>query len=130
MAQPERTVVCIDGDGAMLMHMGSMAIIAQSGAQRFIHIVLNNGSHESVGGQPTVALGLDLPMLAKSLGYQTALSCGDAAGVESAMQTACSAPGPVLIEVVVASGSRSDLGRPHLSPTDTKVGFMGHLRGD
>lgn len=129
MAQPERTVVCIDGDGAMLMHMGALAIIGQSAAARFIHIVINNGSHESVGGQPTVAAELDLPMLAKSLGYSEATCCDDAAGLLLSLQMAQKARGPVMIEIRVATGSRPDLGRPSLGPAENKAAFMDYLAG-
>lgn len=128
MAQPDRPVVCIDGDGAVLMHTGAMALIGQSDASRFIHIVINNGAHESVGSQPTVALGLDFPVLGKALGYRHAASCNDAGGLRDALGRLESEEGPVLLEIKVEPGSRNDLGRPTLSPLDNKAALMGFLK--
>lgn len=128
LSQSEREVICIDGDGAALMHMGGMALIGQSGARNFIHIIINNGAHESVGAQPTVALNLDLPMLGKSLGYGVAFSCSDAENLKSLLPRLDQRSGPVLLEVQVVTGSREDLGRPTLTPLENKRAFMDHLQ--
>ena len=69
LEQPERRVWCFDGDGAVIMHMGSMATVATKAKSNFVHVVFNNGAHDSVGGQPTVGLQIDLPGVARSLGY-------------------------------------------------------------
>lgn len=127
IAQPDRTVMCIDGDGAVLMHMGALALIGQSGARHLIHIIINNGAHESVGAQPTVALELDFQMLGKALGYRRSVSCDDAAGLQSALTELKPGGGPVLLEVRVTPGSRSDLGRPSLTPQENKAALMGFL---
>jgi len=127
IAKPDRNVICIDGDGAVLMHMGAMALIGQSDSRNFIHIIINNGAHESVGAQPTVAFNLDFPMLGEALGYTKALSCSDANGLQDALEVIKNSEGPVLLEVRVTTGSRADLGRPSLSPAENKAAFMDHL---
>ena len=70
MAKPDRTVWCFDGDGAAIMHMGSMAIVANKAPKNYVHVVFNNGAHDSVGGQPTVGLKIDLSAVAKAVGYK------------------------------------------------------------
>lgn len=130
LAQPERKVVCLDGDGAMLMHMGSLAITAQSGAKNLLHVVLNNEAHESVGAQPTAATGMDLPSLAASLNYAAAASCNDEAGLLARLADFSTQSGPCLLEVKIAVGSRVDLGRPSLSPLENKQALMNFLKLD
>lgn len=79
LAQPGRRVWCFDGDGATVMHMGSLAIVADKAPRNLIHVVFNNGAHDSVGGQPTVGLKIDLPAVAKAVGYRAAYSVEDKA---------------------------------------------------
>ena len=74
LEQPERRVWCFDGDGAVIMHMGSMATVATKAKSNFVHVVFNNGAHDSVGGQPTVGLQIDLPGVARALGYRNVYS--------------------------------------------------------
>ena len=74
LEKTDRRVWCFDGDGATIMHMGSMAIVASKKPANYIHVVFNNGAHDSVGGQPTVGLAIDLPAVAKALGYSAAFS--------------------------------------------------------
>lgn len=124
LEQMERSVFCIDGDGAVLMHLGSFAIIGQSNAHNFIHVVLNNGVHDSVGGQPTVALGIDLCAIAYACGYSSQSKATDFTGVFNAVNLALKSPGPHFIEVLVRPGNRSDLGRPTRSPQQNKVDLM------
>lgn len=71
MAKPERKVVCLDGDSACIMHMGAMTMVSKVDVPNFIHIVLNNGAHESVGGQPSAGHKLDFTKIAASCGYAT-----------------------------------------------------------
>ncbi|SKC54583.1 phosphonopyruvate decarboxylase [Bacteroidales bacterium WCE2008] len=85
LERPDRRVCCFDGDGAVLMHMGSMAIVGQSGASNYVHIVFNNGVHDSVGGQPTVGLAVDLCAVARAVGYRSALRVSTAAELRSAL---------------------------------------------
>ena len=74
LAKPDRKVWCFDGDGASIMHMGSMAIVANKTPKNYVHVVFNNGAHDSVGGQPTVGLKIDLPAIAKAVGYNKVFS--------------------------------------------------------
>lgn len=85
LERPDRRVCCFDGDGAVLMHMGSMAIVGQSGASNYVHIVFNNGAHDSVGGQPTVGLAVDLCAVARAVGYRSAVRVSNAAELRSAL---------------------------------------------
>ena len=73
-AQPQRKVICLDGDGASIMHLGNLAIAGQSNCGNLTHIVLNNSAHDSVGGQPTVGGRIDLPAIAAACGYAKPIS--------------------------------------------------------
>ncbi|MDR3165207.1 MAG: phosphonopyruvate decarboxylase [Synergistaceae bacterium] len=115
-------VVCLDGDGAVLMHMGALAIIGAMKLPNFVHIVLNNGAHDSVGGQSTVAHDVDLCAVAAACGYKKTFRIEDKRAVD--ITPAC---GPVFIEIIVRRGNRTDLGRPSLSPRDNKELFMERL---
>ena len=128
-ARPDRKVVCFDGDGALLMHMGNLAIAGQSAASNFVHVVFNNGMHESVGGQPTVAFDIDIPAVATACGYVKTEQVVTTDALETAMNAAINMSGPVLIEARVQGGSRSDLGRPTTTPAQNKHALMAFLRG-
>ena len=127
LANQNKKVICLDGDGSALMHMGSMAVTAQSGANNLIHVILNNGRHDSVGGQPTCGLDIDFPVIAKGCGYESALTVNNEADLNKIMGDALSLRGPVLIEVRVRPGNRDDLGRPGMSVQEQKQAFMRHL---
>ena len=127
-AQPTRPVCCIDGDGAILMHMGSMALIGVSGAKRYVHIVLNNGVHDSVGGQPTVAFDIDLCSVASACGYKSAKCVSHPSDLVDALEYSAVSCGPHFIEVRVKGGSRRDLGRPSSTPIENKNAMMQFLR--
>lgn len=127
LAQPERRVWCFDGDGASIMHMGSLAIIADKAPRHFIHIVFNNGAHDSVGGQPTVGLKIDLPAAAKALGYQAVFSTDDKEALTNILHQIKAIDGPVFMEVKVKKGNRKDLGRPTTTPIQNKEALMHFL---
>lgn len=122
LAQPERPVVCIDGDGAMLMHTGALAISA--GCRNLLHIVINNGSHESVGGQPTKAANLNLARIAQSLGYGSAGRAENPGEVSALVRKALDSGTNAFIEVMCRTGARGNLGRPDRSPSEAKTDFM------
>lgn len=128
LAQPHLRVLCLDGDGSFLMHMGSAAIIGNSNARNMVHIILNNQSHESVGGQPTVAGKIDFQALSRSLGYQGYLQADSADALRLAWDQLSDSKGPWLIEIRIANGSRSNLGRPAGTPAQNKRAFMEHCR--
>lgn len=129
--KPERKVYCFDGDGAMLMHLGGLSSIGDRKPENFIHIIFNNGAHDSVGGQPTVANGIDIQTLSKSLGYNCAAKADNVEGIVSFFQSIKSCnKGPVLLEIKVKKGARKDLGRPKSSPIENKNIFMEYLSGN
>ena len=126
-AQPERPTYCFDGDGAALMHMGSLAIIGQSNAVNLTHVVFNNGVHDSVGGQPTVGFGIDFCRIASACGYVSAAKVKSVEDIAQAIEFASNDLGPHFIEVYVRPGSRDDIGRPTTSPAQNKDAFMEYL---
>ncbi len=128
LAKPERRVWCFDGDGAALMHMGGMAILASKQPENLIHVVFNNGAHDSVGGQPTVGLSIDLPKIADAVGYQHTFSVSDKDSLQRAVSTVKDLSGPVLLQVCVKKGNRKDLGRPTTTPIENKEAFMHFLK--
>jgi phosphonopyruvate decarboxylase len=129
IGQPQRRVVCLDGDGSLLMHMGAMPVIAGFGPRRFLHVLLNNGTHESVGGQATSAGQINFAQLAPAVGYQGYALAFDLASLDAAWAHLASATGPVLLEVKMQSGSRDDLGRPSSTAEQNKLAFMEAARG-
>ena len=132
MAKTDRTVWCFDGDGATIMHMGSMAIVANKAPKNYVHVVFNNGAHDSVGGQPTVGLKIDLRAIAKAVGYKAAISVSNKEELEKVLTTMKSElsteGGPVLLEVKVKKGNRKDLGRPTTTPIQNKEALMAFLK--
>ena len=128
LEKTDRKVWCFDGDGATIMHMGSMAIVASKAPANYVHVVFNNGAHDSVGGQPTVGLKIDLPAVAKAVGYRDALSADSKESLAVALETLKGMQGPVLLEVKVKKGNRKDLGRPTTTPIENKNALMEFLR--
>jgi phosphonopyruvate decarboxylase len=126
--RPAREVWCLDGDGALLMHMGSLAIIGASGASNFRHVVLNNGAHESVGGQPTVAFAVDVPAIARAAGYATASRADGREELHRGLDELRRSSGPALLELRVATGHRAGLGRPQYVLEEHKRAFVDQLR--
>jgi len=127
MNKPSRTVFCLDGDGASIMHMGGMAIIGNRKAPNYVHIVLNNGAHDSVGGQPTVGLNIDLCGVAKSCGYENIISVSTASDLEKTLSSDAVGKKLTFIEIKVKKGARKDLGRPTSTPAENKKAFMEFL---
>ena len=122
--KPEQRIWCIDGDGAVLMHMGSMAVLGANKPKNLIHIVINNGAHETVGGMPTVASDIDLVGVAKSCGYPYAVSVDTFEDLDKELNLAKDRNELSLIEVKCSIGAREDLGRPTTTPIENKIGFM------
>lgn len=133
LEKQDRKVWCFDGDGATIMHMGSLAIIASKKPANYIHVVFNNGAHDSVGGQPTVGLKIDLPAVAKAVGYTTTFSVSTKEELDSKLSILTSQfstlnSGPVLLEIKVKKGNRKDLGRPTTTPIENKEALMEFLK--
>jgi len=127
LRRPERTVYCLDGDGAVLMHMGSLAIIGANAGSNYKHLVINNGAHESVGGQPTVAFGIDIPAVARACGYRHIDRASTAEEIDTAMTRLAEVEGPALLEIRVNTGARADLGRPTKTPLENRNDLMRWL---
>ena len=128
LAQPARRVWCFDGDGATIMHMGSMAIVGNKAPKNYVHVVFNNGAHDSVGGQPTVGLKIDLPAIAKAVHYTNAFSVDNKTDLLDALKAVTMFEGPMLLEVKVKKGNRKDLGRPTTTPIQNKEALMEFLK--
>jgi phosphonopyruvate decarboxylase len=127
---PDRTVFCIDGDGAMLMHMGALATLAGSGVTNLKHIVINNGAHDSVGGQPTCGFKVDFGKIAKACGYKKTWLATTEEELVTAVKEFISTKEIALLEVRVNKGARKDLGRPKSSPAENKMKLMKYLKND
>lgn len=128
LEKQDRKVWCFDGDGATIMHMGSMAIVAQKAPKNYIHAVFNNGAHDSVGGQPTVGLNINLAKIAEAVGYKKTISVSLKQQLEPAIKVAIESEGPVLLEIKVKKGNRKDLGRPTTTPIENKEALMAFLQ--
>lgn len=128
LEKTDRRVWCFDGDGATIMHMGSMAIVASKSPRNYYHVVFNNGAHDSVGGQPTVGLKISIPNVAKAVGYNEVFSVSTKESLQEALNQLKLTEGPVLLEVKVRKGNRKDLGRPTSTPIENKAAFMAFLR--
>jgi phosphonopyruvate decarboxylase len=122
--RPDRSVYCIDGDGAVLMHMGSLAIIGAAAPRNYYHIVINNGAHESVGGQPTAGFTIDLKSVAQGCGYVSTFAEDTPDGIKNALQSMIASAGPSLLEIRVNLHARKDLGRPTSTPVENKKSLM------
>lgn len=125
--KPEKKVWCIDGDGAALMHMGSMAVIGYHSPANMVHIVINNGAHETVGGMPTVANTVDFVKVAEACGYSKVFCANNLDELDMALYVAKKENKLCFIEVKCGLGSRKDLGRPTTTANENKVNFMKFL---
>ncbi len=125
---PGQKIWCIDGDGAMLMHMGSMAVIGSQRPENLVHIVINNSAHETVGGMPTVAGRMDIVAIARACGYPDAVSVDNFADLDEELEKAKKESGLRLIEVKSSIGARADLGRPTTTALENRRNFMAYLQ--
>lgn len=132
LEKPERRVWVLDGDGAVLMHAGSLAVLGATKPKNLVHVVVNNEAHESVGGMPTVAGSIDLVGMARSFGYVQVFSAKDEAELDRVLEQLGSlgGAGPVFVEVKASIGARDDLGRPTTTPQENKQAFMRHVAGE
>ena len=128
LQKPKRKIYCFDGDGACLMHMGNMAITASMNCKNYVHVVFNNGAHDSVGGQPTVGLKIDLCGVAEAVGYRNIYSVDTMEQLEATLVETKNVEGPVFLQVYVKKGNRKDLGRPTTTPVQNKEALMEFLK--
>jgi len=127
LARKDRQVFVLDGDGAAIMHMGSMAIIGTQAPVNFKHIIFNNGCHDSVGGQQTVGFSISFTDIAKACGYKIASQAENVTEISRKMEVLKSSQGPALLEIRVKKGARAHLGRPKTAPKENKATFMRFL---
>ena len=125
--KPDEKIWCIDGDGSALMHMGSMGVVGNVKPKNMVHIVINNGAHETVGGMPTVAESMDLVSIAKSCGYSYAVSVDNFDDLDSELNKIKNMDELSFIEVMCSIGARDDLGRPTTTAIENKENFMNFL---
>jgi len=128
LAKPNKTVYCFDGDGAVLMHTGSLGIIGNLKIENFKHIIFNNGAHDSVGGQPTIGFDIDFGKIAKSFNYTKVFRIEKLNDFDEIFMNFQKEKGPCLLEIIVNKGARKDLGRPTVSPKENKLDFMSFIK--
>lgn len=126
--KPDTRIWCVDGDGAVLMHMGSMAVLGANKPKNMVHVVINNGAHETVGGMPTVASQIDLVAIAKACGYPYAACVDNFDDLDNELEAAKNRKELSLIEVMCSIGAREDLGRPTTTAIENKQNFMEYLK--
>ena len=127
LASPQHRIICLDGDGALLMHMGALPVIGQTKPHNLVHLLINNGVHDSVGGQPTCALEADLCGVARASGYANVFMVEDLDTFSKCFSSLDDTCGPSFIEIRVRPGARVDLGRPESLPIKNKERFMQFL---
>jgi phosphonopyruvate decarboxylase len=125
LSRPDAMITCLDGDGAALMHLGAFASIGTLAPPGLRHIVLNNGAHDSVGGQPTAAFSVDLTAIARACGYKRVYRADTLSALRQALGE--KRDGLTFIEVRVRRGARADLGRPESGPLENKAAFMASI---
>jgi len=132
LQRPRRQVFCLDGDGGSLMHMGSMATVASHGSNNYNHVIINNGAHDSVGGQPSDAANsnFDFGKIALGMGYKHVLHAITPEEISENIKAMKSMEGPVMLEIKCNTGSRANLGRPTRSTQQNKEDFMHFLAID
>lgn len=128
LEKPDRDVYCFDGDGALIMHMGSISTTGLLKPENFKHIIFNNFAHDSVGGQPTAACNINIPLIAKANGYSDAFSAETKEELIDLIKKIQGIDGPALLEVRINKGHRNDLGRPTTTPIKNKEAFMEFLK--
>ena len=127
LEKTDRRVWCFDGDGACIMHMGGMAIVASKNPGNYVHVVFNNGAHDSVGGQPTVGLSICLPDVARAVGYKKAYNVSSMESLQEILPHIQNEEGPLFLQICVKKGNRKDLGRPTTTPVENKKALMEFL---
>lgn len=128
LQKTDRQVYCIDGDGASIMQMGGMATIGSRKPSNYVHFVLNNGAHDSVGRQPTVARQIDLCAIATGCGYENVVKVETLEELDAVLNDAETKEKLTFVEVLVRKGNRADLGRPKSTPQENKVALMEFLK--
>ncbi len=127
LGKPDKKILILDGDGAVIMHMGALAIIGTNKINNLKHIVLNNSAHDSVGGQPTVGNRINLSEIAKNCGYKETFCISDEKELDITLDKFLQSKVNAFLEIKVKKGNRDNLGRPKESPIQNKEIFMKAL---
>ena len=122
-----RPVGVVDGDGAALMKLGSLATIGAYRPENLVHMVLDNGTYDSTGGQPTTAASVDFAAAARACGYNVSVNCDDLTTFDELLGNALKSPGPHMVHVRIKPGSMSDLGRPTVTPPEVARRFKAFV---
>ncbi|MBR7078085.1 MAG: phosphonopyruvate decarboxylase, partial [Clostridia bacterium] len=128
LAKPESRVVCIDGDGAMLMHLGAVPVIGELAPENLVHVVIKNGAHDTVGGEPVALKKCDVTAFPKASGYGLVTSACSEETLRAALETVKNFKGTAFLEVRTANGARKDLGRPTLTARQNVEAFREFLK--
>lgn len=123
-----KKIFCFDGDGAILMHMGSLALIGSIKPENFHHVMFNNSAHESVGGLPTIMSDIDIDEIILSCGYKKVYNASSIDELNEILPQFIEDAGPVFLNIEVNLKSRKDLGRPTTTPFENKLEFIKKLR--
>jgi phosphonopyruvate decarboxylase len=126
LARPDVHVVALDGDGAALMRMGAFATLGTYGPSNLTHLLLDNGAHESTGGQATVSPNVSFAGVAAACGYPVALE-GDDPGLIDALLDAPAVEGPRFARLRIGTGTPKDLPRPTVTPPEVARRLTTHL---
>ena len=130
LVRPDLTVVAIDGDGAALMRMGAFATVGAYGPANLVHLLLDNGMHESTGGQATVSPDVSFAAVAAACGYASAIDSDDPASIDTLFESQSGAlplDGPRFVRLSIATGTAPDLPRPTVTPAEVRQRLMRHL---
>ncbi len=130
LQRKDKLIYCIDGDGAVIMHLGSVGIIGDLNPRNFKHIIIKNGSHDSVGGQPTVGFNVNFEKVFKGLNYKKCFKISNSNEFSSIFNEFKISKGPAMLEILVNKGARKNLGRPTISPIENKLNFMKSIHKD
>ncbi len=128
LQKKDRQIYCLDGDGASIMQMGGMATIGSRKPSNYVHFVLNNGAHDSVGGQPTVGRQIDLCVIAEGCGYENVIKVDTPEELDAVLNDSETKEKLTFVEVLVKKGARKDLGRPKSTPQENKKALMEFLK--
>ena len=123
-----KKIFCFDGDGAILMHMGSLALIGSMKPNNFHHVMFNNSAHESVGGLPTIMSDIYIDEIVLACGYKKVYNASNVDELKSILPQFIEDNGPVFLNIDVNLESRKDLGRPTTTPIENKIEFTNKLR--
>ena len=126
----DKKVFCFDGDGAILMHMGSLGLIGNKKPENFYHIMFNNSAHESVGGLPTIMSDMDMDKIVLACGYNKVFNVSNINELKDILPEFIECDGPVFLNINVDISSRKDLGRPTTTPIENKNNFMKKIQGE